>query len=233
MSQEEVVSAYARGQIGRRTFIRRMVMTGVSIGAALSYADLLRATPAAAQGEVVDDLVYSQRVSVFDFYYDPQLNFANQAEIQPWWFFGTMLHKVRDASGMGLFGSGLKNPGGKYQFQFFSAGKYDYYCDDTSHPAMAGTISVPLIVAPSEGPLGTVFEITWSATTAFTGYVFDIQVKNPGSATWTKWLTRQTARQAPFTPTEVGLYRFRARMRKPSVSAATKWSIAKKITVTP
>jgi hypothetical protein len=47
MSKEELLTAYAEGAISRRNFVRRLVATGVSAGAAVSYAQLL-APPAEA-----------------------------------------------------------------------------------------------------------------------------------------------------------------------------------------
>lgn len=41
MSRDELVNAYIDGSVSRRTFIRRLVTAGVSIGAAVSYAHLL------------------------------------------------------------------------------------------------------------------------------------------------------------------------------------------------
>jgi hypothetical protein len=40
MSREELVSAYLNGEISRRTFVRRLVAAGVSLTAALSYAEI-------------------------------------------------------------------------------------------------------------------------------------------------------------------------------------------------
>lgn len=52
MSRLELVEGYARGDITRRTFVRRLVALGVSLSAALSYAELVRpATARAAAGE--------------------------------------------------------------------------------------------------------------------------------------------------------------------------------------
>lgn len=47
MSQEQLVSAYVRGDISRRTFIRRLVAVGVSLSAAIAYAELLGRTSVA------------------------------------------------------------------------------------------------------------------------------------------------------------------------------------------
>ncbi len=49
MSQQELVNAYLDGQVSRRTLIRRLVAGGVSLGAAVSYAQLLGPGPASAQ----------------------------------------------------------------------------------------------------------------------------------------------------------------------------------------
>jgi hypothetical protein len=41
VSRDELVNAYLNGGVSRRTFIRRLVAAGVSVGAAVSYAHLL------------------------------------------------------------------------------------------------------------------------------------------------------------------------------------------------
>ena len=46
MSRQELVDAYVEGGVSRRSFVRRLVASGVSIGAAVSYAEVL--APAAA-----------------------------------------------------------------------------------------------------------------------------------------------------------------------------------------
>jgi hypothetical protein len=52
MSREQLIDLYLRGQIGRRTFIRRLVGAGISLTAAATYAELLVPQPAfAARGD--------------------------------------------------------------------------------------------------------------------------------------------------------------------------------------
>ena len=52
MSKEELVDAYLDGRLSRRTFIRRLVASGVSLGAALTYAGVLAPeSPARASSE--------------------------------------------------------------------------------------------------------------------------------------------------------------------------------------
>jgi hypothetical protein len=48
MSKDELVQAYVDGGVSRRTFIRRLVGAGVSMGAAVSYAHLLAPERASA-----------------------------------------------------------------------------------------------------------------------------------------------------------------------------------------
>jgi hypothetical protein len=48
MSQEELVEAYVHGQLSRRRFIRRLLASGVSIGAAIAYANI---APGPAAGD--------------------------------------------------------------------------------------------------------------------------------------------------------------------------------------
>lgn len=50
MSSDEIVDAYIEGQITRRTLIRRLAATGVSLGAATAYAHLLAPGAQARQG---------------------------------------------------------------------------------------------------------------------------------------------------------------------------------------
>ena len=49
MSREELVNAFLDGRISRRTMIRRLVGGGVSMGAAVSYAQMLNPERAGAQ----------------------------------------------------------------------------------------------------------------------------------------------------------------------------------------
>jgi len=48
MSQEELVSAYSAGQISRRVFVRQMVLAGLSVTAAVTFAEALGADAAGA-----------------------------------------------------------------------------------------------------------------------------------------------------------------------------------------
>jgi hypothetical protein len=51
MTETELVGAYLEGQISRRTLIRRLVAAGVSFGAAVSYAQVLKPERAFARAD--------------------------------------------------------------------------------------------------------------------------------------------------------------------------------------
>jgi uncharacterized protein YoaH (UPF0181 family) len=58
MSKDELVTAFLEGQISRRTLIKRLVAAGVSTGAAVSYAQLLRPEHAGAASTLAADNHY-------------------------------------------------------------------------------------------------------------------------------------------------------------------------------
>lgn len=51
MSDREIVNAYLDGRISRRTLIRRLIVAGVSVGAAVSYAQVLKPERAFARAD--------------------------------------------------------------------------------------------------------------------------------------------------------------------------------------
>ena len=51
MSDEELVQSYVEGKVGRRAFVRRLVAGGITLGAALAYADALTGTAYADGGK--------------------------------------------------------------------------------------------------------------------------------------------------------------------------------------
>lgn len=59
MSKKELVDAYLEGRISRRVFIRRLAAAGVSLGAALSYSQIL--DPSRALATHRDFYYYAER----------------------------------------------------------------------------------------------------------------------------------------------------------------------------
>ena len=146
-----------------------------------------------------------------------------------WTFYGPRAHRVADASGMGLFDSGLKPIVTSYSRAFTAAGVYSYR--DPSNAALTGSVSVPLGASPASGSASTSFTLTWATKVADAGYAYDVQVKRPGSTTWVAWRTGTTAASAGFVPDAgAGTYAFRSRLRNTANGKASGWSASKSIT---
>jgi hypothetical protein len=147
-----------------------------------------------------------------------------------WTFYGPRVHRVADASGMGLFDSGPKPIVTSFSRAFTAAGNYAY--GDPGTPAVNGTVSVPLGVAPASGSTSTSFALTWATKTADPGYGYDVQVKRPGSSIWSTLRTGASSPGQTFVPDAgPGTYSFRARLRTTTSGKWTGWSAAKSISV--
>ena len=72
MSSAEVVESYLRGEISRRTLIRRLVAVGVSMSAAVAYSELLRPAWAFASHECTDEFY-----DLYGFYGDCGNHYTN------------------------------------------------------------------------------------------------------------------------------------------------------------
>ena len=173
------------------------------------------------------------QISVTSNLFTPKVATVSQGSTAEWNFEGG-IHNVTDGTGMTLFASGNRGSG-SFSYVFKGAGLYAYSC--TLHAVnsdMRGTIKVPM-KAPATAARGTAFTVTWSSTTAASGFNFDVQVKVPGSSQWADWKKDQTAKSASYTvPANgaTGAYYFRAKMQKGTNNAtASAYSAAKKVTV--
>ena len=197
---------------------------------------LLLAYPAPASAMAPAGEAGTVSVGVADYSFTPQTVTAPQGSTVVWTFSGPSKHTATDSSGMGLFGSGIKAKGTSYSFQFVAAGSYAYRCTVHTSPttAHAGNVLVPIQVTPTSGQSTTTFTITWSAAPMASGYVFDVQVKRPGTTSFTNWKTGLTSSlSATFIPDKgAGTYSFRSRVRKPSVGKASGWSPVRALSVT-
>lgn len=227
MSREELVGRYLDGQLSRRVFIRRLIATGVTAAAALSYASILEVLP--AQAAVTDFYLWVQ-----DFSFQPtparlkmgqrvQFASANNA----YW------HTATDTTGMGLFDTGPMRPNGYAYATIPSAGTFPYHCSEptSTHPAMNAQLKAPVVITPASGTVNTTFTVKWSAGGLPVGYVVDVQRKSPGTTTWTSWKTGVTVLSATFKTTVRGTWSFRARLRRTSNSKMSGWSNPKTVTV--
>lgn len=145
-------------------------------------------------------------------------------------FLGPSQHTVTDTSEMGLFDSGPLPSGTTYTVSVIGAGQYPFAC--SIHPSMTGVLKIGVLASPLSGSTTTAFAIRWATGSAPTGFVFDVQVKRPGTTAWKAFATDTTAGQLPFTPDKgTGTYSFRARTRVAG-GAGTLWTGAKTINVT-
>jgi plastocyanin len=172
----------------------------------------------------------TKSVTVADFSFTPKTVAIPQGTGVAWSFNGPSDHTATDNTGMGLFDSGTHAAGSTYIYYFIAAGAYRYMC--TIHPSMTGNVNVPILASPTSGTQTTVFTITWSANYAPTGYVFDVQIRRPGSTLWVDWNTDQTVNSATFVADAgAGTYSFRARYRNTTNGASSNYSKSKSITV--
>lgn len=179
---------------------------------------------ASASTTVQPPMTGAVSVAVADYSFTPKTPSMEQDSTVTWNFDGPSAHTATDSSGMGLFASGQKPPGTSYSFRFASAGSYAYTC--VLHPSlMTGTIRIPVKVTPTSGQTTTSFTLTWSSAAPPSGYVFDVQVKRPGSTSYVNWALGQTTTSSSFTPDAGGgTYSFRSRVRKPSTGKTSRWS---------
>src|SRR5438552_6351478 len=158
MDREQLVEGYLGGQISRRVFLRRVVASGVALGVAVTYADLLRADPAAASAlydyyEFVQDYEYLRK----------NLRVAAPGVVVEWGFSSSSVHTHTVTDGTGWLDSGFVQPAKIWDQEMSYAGTYAYTCVETTHPAnpMNGTVKVPVKATPKSGTISDTYTIQW------------------------------------------------------------------------
>jgi hypothetical protein len=243
---ERFLEAYQDGQVSRRTFIRRLLASGVSLTAALTYADALWRSPAGAAppddfyvpGPTADSVV----IDVSNFAFTPSLVVVAQGGVVSWHFpYGlTPAHSLDGPAG--FFDSppqpDLTSPdyGDDYWTRRFpAAGIFPYRCPDPTHPLMSGVVEVPLLVDRTRGKARSPFTLTWSSKGALDGadgdYAFDVQSRKP-RGWWVNWRLGTLETSGVVRPRKEGRHRFRARLRRLTDGAASEWSRAVVIRIT-
>jgi hypothetical protein len=133
---------------------------------------------------------------------------------------------------MGLFDSGPRSFVTFFDHAYTAAGRYRY--GDSLHPALHGTISVPLAAAPASGTTADTFTLTRSTGPAPEGYVFDTQIERPRAASFQNWQTSATSAATTFAADAgPGVYSFRSRLRKLSDGTHSDYSPPLTLRVTP
>ena len=201
-------------------------------------------SPAISNGVVyvgsLDDSLYSftpggtplsSFINIDDNLYDPSEVIGHDIGTGAQWTNnGANSHNVTDNSGMGLYASGTIASGGTYTFVFVGAGVYKYHC--TIHPSMTGTIKAPMILIPTTGSITTVFTIQWATVPPPAGFVYDVQVRRPGSRDFVDWMMGTVLPSATFVADAgKGNYDFKAHLKKSSNGASADYSPFKTITV--
>ena len=225
MERRELARNYLEGQISRRVFLRRVVALGITLPAAVAYADLLRADPARAQA-------FDYYVYVSDFQYDPATTvLANAGQIVEFGFAGLneFAHSATDPTR--VINSGFKTAGSAYATAVPYAGTFSYRCKETTHDVMTGRIRVPMSSAPTSGPLGTAFELGWS-TISGGPFTFDVQRRRPSEGSFQDWIVDTSNRAVLTKPKVAGTYRFRSRARRSATGKVSGWSPVLTIEVT-
>jgi hypothetical protein len=156
----------------------------------------------------------------------PDFDAGKQVEFD---FLGPSTHSVVDSNGLGLINSGPKGIGGTYLVKLPGAGNYDY---KDGYSSATGTIKVPMDVTPKSGSVRTTFTVTWAAGPPPAGFVYDVQIKRPGSSNYINWKMGQLAPAATYVPTSgPGTYSFHARLTKTSTGKHTQFCTPFSITV--
>lgn len=200
----------------------------------VNLSNAVNATIADDQGQGTianDDEAPGATVTVTDTGYSPRTVTIDQGQSVLWTNDGPGDNTATDASGMGLFDSGILSPGATYAFTFIAAANHRY--KNTLHPTVTGTVRVRLRVSPASGGTSTVFTVTWASADIPAPFVADVQIKRPGSTGFVNWMRDQTGTSATFLPDAgTGTYQFRARLRNTANGKAAAWSLAASITVT-
>ncbi len=149
----------------------------------------------------------------------PALRTVSLGRLVQWVMEAPGTHRVRDATGMGLYDSGPVDPVSFATFRFPAAGRYPY-ADGPGH--RRGAVAVGMD-GPATADLGSPAHLRWATAGAPDGMVFDVQVQRPGSDRFTAFRTATPSHGTTFTPALAGSWRFRARMH-PSGQPGTGYS---------
>lgn len=127
-------------------------------------------------------------------------------------------HRLADATGFGLFDSGVKAPGSSYAFAFPASGTW--LVRDRSDGATE-KVSVPILAAQNPGGRPV---LEWASAPPPAGARFKVQDIAPGGTAFSRF-KYTTATGTPLgRRLPAGTYRFRSRLRNPATGTATGWS---------
>jgi len=170
--------------------------------------------------------------------FKPNAARASQGDMVSWYVAqDARAHTITDASGLGLFDSGWRQPGQAFNHAFVAAGTYPIIDWATQRTAQ---VTVPTVVTPVTGTSSTVFTIKWAVNDLPFGTAADVEIAycSSGQASceqrFKPWKTGSQELQSTFGSVDfgwhgAGAYYFRARLR--GASGKTGWSPSAQITV--
>ena len=205
--------------------------TGLAVGSHVfqTWAVDASGAPTTAPTRWAWTIVPYSSIDVKDFAFSPTTRSPAQDTAVLFRFRGPSSHTVTDTTGMALFDSGPLPAGTTETVPVIGAGQYPFAC--TIHPAMTGVLKVGLLATPSSGSPATSFTVQWATGPAPAGFVFDVQIKRPGTTSWKPLRADTTSGSMPFIPDKgTGTYSFRAHTQRAG-GASTQWSVAKTVTV--
>ena len=147
------------------------------------------------------------------------------------WQFDSSGHTSTDASGLGLWDSGVEPSGATFDHVFAQAGTYAYHCSIHFSFGMTGVVKVPTQAAPKTGSSGGSFTVTWSSAAIPAGFAMDVQKRAPTDTKYVTLLHHTTTLSTQLVLSSSGEYRFRARLVKLAGGATSGWSPAATVTV--
>jgi plastocyanin len=141
----------------------------------------------------------------------------------------TTSHTIRDGSGLGLFNSETRTPGGSFSFTFPAAGTY-VVSDQTNRKS--STVGLRVSATPTSGTSATSFTVRWANRALPAGYVEDVSIERPGRSSFAPWRTGRTGTSVSFLPDAgQGTYKFVSRIRRTANGHKSLSSPAVTITV--
>jgi plastocyanin len=142
------------------------------------------------------------------------------------WTWGSSHHTSTDATGLGLWSSGILSAGATFSYTFTHAGAYAYECTLHASSGMTGLVRVPVKITKTSA---TDITLTWASAAPPANFVEDVQEKASGAAKFTTIVSGSADQSAPLTLT-TGTWHFRARYRS-TIGNSTAWSPAATVAI--
>jgi hypothetical protein len=131
---------------------------------------------------------------------------------------------IRDTTGM--IRSGFTDAGGSFTYQFNASGTYRIRACEGGTPTSLAAAPAAIAISPkvrAAGPNQAM--VRWALAAVAPRFVFDVQIRRPGTARFVPWKTGTRLAAATFTPDSGGgTYAFRARVRRADGMGQTGYS---------